>query len=283
MSLKSFPTNPEDRLAIWCLDAKVIDSGIRHPQYAEFLNSPDLIVVQLPLSDIDLSRSPALCKLRDQNMLKPNQVLIFDEDSIKVEQKYLPFKDVVEGFLQLSLNKAHAYSRLFSVLGATKFTFTHKREHQDDKNIHGKTNLEGMLSKISSFDASIEANIANTISEIIAISTTYTQSKTLLSERIAKADIVMAEEGLEDDVICKPFLRGIKDGISITKTHSCTFSSKNIQSKNISTILNVGLKLPKILAKTSNTDEASFLSVESQFNMIAALTNQFDFELKIEF
>lgn len=285
MSCKSFPVRPDDCQVVWCLDKNDIAEGLKDLENAQFLHNPDIVVVQVPISHLALSRNAVLRDLNDANMLKANNLLIFNGDHISSEQKFFHFSKMVEDFLNTSLRKAHAYSRFFAVLGAKHISISQEREKISslESNLH--SSLDGMMSKFAEYDAHLDMHIKKTLSEIMSINTSFHQKNLApMTDRIAKAHSIMQQEGLVEDIICTSFIKKLMDGASIS-SHSCQISGRDSQTKGINALLEIGFKFPAKPAsgKTSKSSDISFIKLKNKLEVMQTLSENFNFHLSLKF
>lgn len=283
MTLKSFPKVVADGQVVWFIDEKDLDSALRNNKGKEALLNLglDLIVVQLPLSRLTKLKSPQLAQLERNGLAKKDRILVMCRD-LKVENKYVELETLIEDFLAYNLRKANGYSRFFAALGATSFEFKHENNEISELSMELDAKIDGLASKITDLDGSLKGNIKNTLKQIASINKNYKQSTFDKTKRIEKAEKILKECGLEHDEICKDTLSTAKDGLAELTALSLTMSNSSYKSKNLQTVLNMGLKIPNLSDADSNQN-ASLISLKSKMEVAALVSDSFEFTLNVNF
>jgi len=280
MSLKSFPTNIDERRVVWCLAQDTIDEALSEKSTSELLLLPNVTVVQLPLSRIAKRKSDQLCELEKLGLLKVDQVLVCSHEGINAEEKYLNLDKVIDDFLTYNLKKANAYARFFAALGATSFEFEHKNHDFSKSNIDLKASLDGAVSKITKAEMELTAKAEKTLNQIASIMKGYTQTQCEIENRISLAEKILNEYDLENDEICKHELATLKDGIAHLNDLNIAMSASGECSKSMNIVLDVGFKFPSVDLEGKSS---SLISFKSKFEMASIVKNSFDFNLKVKF
>jgi hypothetical protein len=283
MTLRSFPKDIADGQVFWFIDEKDLDSAFSNNKGKEALLSlcSDLIIVQVPLSRLTKIRSPQLAQLENNGLAKKDRILVMCDD-LKVENKYVDLETLIEDFLAYNLRKANGYSRFFAALGATSFEFKHENNEITDFSVQLDAKIDGLASKITDLDGSLKGNIKNTLKQIASINKNYMQHPFDKAERIEKAEQILKECGLEHDEICKDALSTAKDGLAELTALSLTMSNSSSKSKNLQTVLNMGLKIPNLSDADSNQN-ASLISLKSKMEVAALVSDSFEFTLNVNF
>lgn len=280
MSLKSFPNNAHERQLIWCLSGNTIDKALKDEKSKELLLTQNLTIVQVPLSRFAKKKSLELTKLDEQGLIKEDQILVVDENSLTKETKYLYLEELVENFLDSNLTRANNYARFFAAIGATEFIFKHENKDLSEYKSNLNVNIDGMASKISDVDVELRGHIDSTLDEVASISKKFIQIECDRTERIRRAENILEECNLKNDKICSKELAAYKDGSVEPRELIIKMSSNSQQSKSLDMILNLGLKIPSLNEDSSNISLASF---KSKLEIVKLVKKTFDFNLIVKF
>lgn len=280
MSLKSFPNNLDDRRVVWCLSQDTIDATLNDKSCSELLFVPNVTVVQLPLSRIAKKKSVKLCKLEELGLLKVDQVLVYSDEGINFEEKYLNLEEVIEDFLTYNLKKANAYARFFAALGAITFEFEHKNFDFSKSKVDFSASLDGAVSRVAKANIDLTAKVEKTLNQIASIIKGYTQNQCITEQRVLLAEKILQEYSLENDEICRHELATFKDGIAQLSDLNISMSSASDSNKSMNILVNVGLNFPNIEAEGKTS---SLMSFKSKIELVSLVKNSFDFNLKVKF
>ncbi|ATY42686.1 hypothetical protein [Acinetobacter baumannii] len=280
MSLKSFPNNIDDRRVVWCLSQDTVDAALNDSSSLELLLTPNVTVVQLPLSRIAKKKSVKLCELEKLGLLKVDQVLVCSDEGVNLEEKYLNLEEVIEDFLTYNLKKANAYARFFAALGAISFEFEHKKFDFSKSKADFSVSLDGVASRVTKANIDLTAKVEKTLNQIASIMKGYTQNECATEQRILLAEKILKEYNLENDEICRHELATFKDGVARLSDLNISMSSTSDNSRSINILVDVGLNFPNIETEGKNS---SLISFKSKLELASIVKNSFDFNLKAKF
>ncbi|MBF7684020.1 hypothetical protein I2F27_12050 [Acinetobacter sp. B5B] len=280
MSLNHFPKEAEKRHTIWCLTESDIRDALKSEDGRVFLNTENLTIVQIPVTNIAKFRSPELAKLEKSSpeLFQSGNILVIDNENISSpEKRYLEVNDAIEDFLQSNLKRANLYARILSVLGATSFSFQHTNRDDSETKIHAEANVEGLSGKITNANAEVTANCIKTLNEFAFISKRYTQTTDKsLEERLRIAKAIMVENSLQNDNFIKDCISGLEDGCSELKCFEYAFTSKSTDSKSLKALINMQVKIPLI-------ESTSLASFKSKFDLLSLVKKDFEFKMIVNF
>lgn len=273
--MRSFPTDSKDCKVIIVLDKRVInDIGNIGGGELESLHDSNVIIVPYPVSTLDQRRSLILKDLVENELIQVNQMLLLDEGLvIGSKPVYLSLENSILSFLDESVKLAHAYSRFFAALGATKVCFENNRTQSNESKVSAEASVDGIAGNLAKIKASLGVEIAGKLTELARIEEDFHPSDKSFEERVLLAEKILYEEKLGQDQTCIATLKQFKDGTSF-KSKKVAISGSYKQNSNINALLQLGIKMPQ---------GKSLGGIKGKLECARAAVQSFDRKLEIIF
>lgn len=283
MTLKSLSQNQNERKMIWCLDEKTLDKALDNPESRKILDVPNITIIQLPISDIEIVLNPTLAELQQGVNLIPDAVLVLDENkkANNIGEQYITIDKAVKDFFDYNIELARSYSRFCACLGAKSFIFNHSSKESSERTINASFNVDGMVNKITDLELEINKQVKDSLDQILAMSNTFRPDDDISKEeRIEQAKKIMKYEGLENDPYCQHILKTFTECFTQLTTEKITLNRKNNFSNNLNTIANIGLKLPNSPIQSADN---SIISFKTKLDVVSKINEEFNLMIEVQF
>lgn len=283
MTLKSLQQNPNERKILWCLEERVINEALKNTESRNFLQSSNMVIIQLPISKLETILNPALAELQQNVDLKPDEILIYDEsDQItRIKEQYVPINKVINDFLNFNLELARSYARFCACLGAKSFEFKHSNKEASEHNFDASFNVGGMVNQITDVDAKLALGVKKTLDQILDMSNTFEPDMSIdRADRINAARKVMKEDGLENDSYCKHILKMFTDCYTQLSTEKISLNRKSDSAKSLNIVAELKAKMPQIPLDIESFSIASF---KAKLELASKISEEFNLIIEVKF